>query len=110
MPMILVDTEQADLIEVATYMLEQALTARAKRADPGKVITNSLTLQAAKLETLRNQLAQPDPPQLDRLAPAVRESVEHMARIIVSDHEEALKVATYEQLRQVINAAPLPSA
>jgi hypothetical protein len=72
MPVIIVDTEQAALIEAALVMLESALVARTERADPDQVISKALNLQAMKLATVRKLLQAPEPPAYVDLEPHLR--------------------------------------
>jgi len=110
MPMILVDTEQAALIEAAIAMLEAALTARVNRADPEKIISQSLALQAGKLATVRALLQAPDAPEFDQL----EESARSMAYRLMSEVAEARHPKdarrAWRELRVLVNAPALPGA
>lgn len=110
MPSLYLDSEQADLIEAACAMLEAALTARVKRADPEKVISNSLQLQAHKLSTVRAQLAAGEPPPWH----ALNESLKSRALALMSDlaqgKDQTSKEHAWRALRALVNAPHLPTA
>jgi len=109
MPVIHVDTEQAELVEVAISMLEAALTARTRRADPDKIISNSLTLQASKLATVRQLLSLPEPPPYSQLSPALRELADNLLWRLHTGIDGAEKDATFERLRGVLVAPAFPT-
>lgn len=108
MPVIIIDSEQAALIAIALSMLEGALTARVARADPDKVISNSLQLQANKLNTVLTLLQLPDPPDLSDLDPSLRSKAEHLIASL-ADPDNAKQFNDYWRiLRGVINAPGHP--
>ncbi len=104
MPHVYVDTEAAELVEAAVQMFEAALTARVKRADPNKFISNSLILQAGKLRTFRTMLASADPPTWGGLREGLQKKAIRYAAEIASMTGEPEKAAAWEQLRAIINA------
>lgn len=104
MPVIHVDTEQAALMKAAFQMLEAALTARVERADPEKIISNSLTLQAAKLETVRKLLDLPEPPPLSQLSPEMRKLADNLLWSLHRDASVEEKDVLFERLRGVMVA------
>ncbi len=105
MPVVYVDTEQAELLEASCSMLEAALSARVKRQDPDLHISNSLALQASKLATFRAQLKMPAPPPLSGLAePLRRKAIRAATQLSTADTTEA-KDAAWEILRGLIVAA-----
>lgn len=110
MPVVIVDTEQADLMEAAFVMLEAALTARTARADPDKVISNSLNLQALKLKTVRTLLRQPDPLKWSELPREGQERIIQVVEQLKTVKGPAHADQLYERLRGLLNAAPLPRA
>lgn len=105
MPVIIVDSEQASLIEVSLAMLEGALTARVARADPDKVISNSLLLQANKLNTVRDLLRLPDPPAFSELDPALKRKAEHLI-LSMADPDNAAQFNDYWTLLRGVAVAP----
>lgn len=110
MPMILVDTEQAALIEAAIAMLEAALTARVDRADPEKIISQSLALQAGKLATVRALLQAGDPPEFDQMEESTRSMAYRlMAEIAESAQPKGARRA-WRELRVLVNAPALPAS
>lgn len=108
MPVAIVDTEQAALIEVALTMLEAALTARVTRADPDKIISHSLALQAKKLATVRVMLAQPDPPPWSAMSASERDRVLSILETLRAGPRKADADALYQRLRSIALAAPFP--
>lgn len=108
MPVVIVDTEQAALMETAFVMLESALTARTERADPEKVISNSLNLQAIKLATVRKLLRSPEPPTWSKLSPEERNKLLTLVNSIPEQKKSADRDALYKRLRGIINAPGLP--
>lgn len=108
MPIAIVDTEQAALIEVALTMLEAALTARVTRADPDKIISHSLSLQAKKLATVRMMLAQPDPLSFSMLDKATRDRAEKAMAAILEHPANKTADALWEKLRALMVASPGP--
>jgi hypothetical protein len=105
MPVVIVDTEAAALVEAAVEMLEAALTARVSRADPDQIISNSLKLQAHKLSSFRDQLHAPDPPPWSQLPEPLRRKAINMATGFVGAESADQKNQYWEQLRGLINAA-----
>lgn len=75
MPTLIVDTEQAALIQVSVEMLQAALRARSARANPEKIITDSLALQANKLEVVMAQLSAPEPPEFSLLDASTKNAI-----------------------------------
>lgn len=110
MPVIIIDTEQAALIEVAIKMLEGALTARVERADPEAIISNSLKLQASKLGTVRLLLAQGDPPEFSDLPPFVREQAETLLFHLHTAKGAPDMNRWWKMLRDLANAPAFPPA
>jgi hypothetical protein len=108
MPVIHVDTEQAALIEAALTMFEAALSARVERADPDKIISNSLALQAAKLKNVRVLLHLPDPPLFSLLDPVMLKKAHDLLWVLHTDAPAPEADQWWEQLRGVINAPGLP--
>lgn len=109
MPMILVDSEQAALIEVALSMLEGALVARTARADPDAIISNSLRLQANKLATVRAHLAMPEPPLFKHLPDSVQNAVRTAAKQILEDKQGDTADLAFARLRGFVYAAAVPA-
>lgn len=110
MPVIHVDTEQADLIAAALEMFEAALKARVTRVDPDRVISKALELQAMKLATVRALLQLPDPPPYSELAPNLQGlAVQLMKHIIENTAPDAVNPA-WERLRGVAYAPAFPNA
>lgn len=110
MPVIHIDTEQAALIETALVMLESALTARVTRADPEKIISNSLKLQAAKLATVRTLLAQEEPPDFSALPTELQMQVYRAAFEGLGHRDPQIVNAAWRQIRGVAIAAAFPRA
>jgi hypothetical protein len=110
MPTIMIDAEQADLIEVAITMLEAALRARSKRIDPGKVISNSLALQGNKLATVRTLLAAGEPPNWSNLDPVLRKKAMLAIEIIINTDGGQAADAAWHQLRGISAAPAFPAA
>lgn len=108
MPVVIVDSEQAALMEAAFAMLEAALTARVERADPEKVISNSLSLQALKLKTVRTLLQAPEPPTWSEMDDAGRERITQLFEQIHKSRRKADRDALYQRLRGVVNAPGIP--
>jgi len=104
MPVIHVDTEQAALMKAAFQMLEAALVARVERADPDQIISNSLTLQAGKLETVRRLLDLPEPPAYSQLSPEMRKLADNLLWALHKDATVEEKDALFERLRGVLVA------
>lgn len=110
MPVVIIDTEQAALIEAALVMFEAALTARTERADPEKIISNSLALQAAKLANVRALMKLPDPPPFSELDPTMLKKAHDLLWALHTDAPSTSADQWWEQLRGVINAPGLPRA
>lgn len=110
MPVLIIDTEQAELIEVAITMLEGALTARTRRADPEKIISKSLDLQAIKLKTVRTLMAQGDPPAWSDLPQGDRTRVLSTLSALSEVKNMGERDALYKRLRELVNAPGLPRA
>lgn len=110
MPVVIVDTEQAALMETAFVMLEAALNARVERADPEKIVSNSLALQAAKLKTVRELLKMPDPPDFSGLEGSMQQKAIHLVASLADPDEHASRDAYWRALRTVINAPGFPTS
>ena len=109
MPTLLIDTEAAALIDVATTMLQSALRARSERADPEKIITDSLQLQANKLEVVMAQLYQPDPPDFSRLDSALRSQAIDLMQRLAADPLRSDRDALWNQLRRLAVTPGFPA-
>jgi len=107
MPALFVDTEQAALIKVAVEMLHNALSARVERANPGKIISDSLNLQANKLATVMAQLAEPDPPVFSRLDEPLRRAALNAATVLVATPQGRSADAAWNELRSLAIAPGL---
>ena len=105
MPIVYVDSEAADLIEAAVTMLEAALKARVKRADPNQIISNSLILQSHKLESFRTMLRGPEPPPLSGLPESIRRKAVRAAEQLVQAESTEAKDAAWELIRGITIAA-----
>lgn len=110
MPMVYVDTEAADLVEAAVQMLEAALTARTKRADPEQVISNSLKLQAHKLESFRAQLRSKAPPPLSGMEEPLRRKALSAAKGLVEAKTPDAADQHWRNIVGLVHAAQGPSA
>lgn len=108
MPVLIVDTEQAALIKAALQMLQQALTARVERADPEKIISNSLSLQAKKLEMVVVALDAPDPPPFSELDPTLRKKASDLLFALHTKAADEAANQWWQALRAVVNAPGLP--
>ncbi len=108
MPHIYVDAEAAALIEAAVQMLEAALTARVERADPGKVISNSLTLQAHKLATFRKQLKAPPPSDFGMMPEPLRRKAFTVIKQLALEPKPEVVDLHWRTLRGLILAAEHP--
>lgn len=110
MPVVIVDSEQAALIEAALQMFEAALTARVSRVDPEQVISKALTLQSLKLATVRDLLKLPDPPPFSKLEPTMLGKAHALLIALQGEALEGSADVWWEQLRGVINAPGLPAS
>lgn len=110
MPVIIVDTEQAALIEAALTMFEAALTARVERVDPDQVISKALNLQSLKLATVRQLLKMPEPPDFSDLDPVMMKKAHDLLSQLDLDGPVSPINLWWNQLRTVINAPGLPQS
>ncbi len=110
MPMVFVDSEAADLVEAAVQMLEAALKARVKRADPNEIISNSLILQSHKLESFRAQLRSAPPPPLSGMAPPLRKKALTAAKALVAADDNDSMDHHWRTLTGLVHASQGPSA
>lgn len=108
MPVVHVDTEAAALIEAAVTMLEAALTARVERADPDKIISNSLILQSHKLESFRAQLHAGPPPTFSMMSEPLMRKALRAAKGLVDASDDGARNTNWELLRGLLNAAAIP--
>lgn len=104
MPLVQLDTEQADLLRVATEMLSGALRARVKRADPDKIISNSLVLQSNKLESALAQLALPDPPRWEHMTEQRQRHIIQLCSLIAGEAYGSARGTIVQQLRGALIA------
>lgn len=110
MPLVHVDSEAADLIEAAVTMLEAALSARVKRADPENVISNSLTLQTNKLKSFRAGLRSLPPPPFSAMVEPLQRKALSAAKGLLSAASADDKDAHWRNLVGLVNAAQTPPA
>ena len=108
MPLIHVDTEAAELVELALTMMSGALEARSRRADPDRIITDSLKLQANKLTGVREALRNREPAEWAELNEAARKQVRTFCEILASPAADHVHQAAYARLRQIC-IAPRPN-
>jgi hypothetical protein len=83
MPLIDVDEEQAALIEAGINAIDACLAARVVRADPNKVLSNSMRLQRRKVANMRDLLAHPPKRGWDDLHPDQQVQVFTLARALI---------------------------
>lgn len=110
MPVVIVDTEQAALMEAAFVMLEAALSARVKRVDPLHIISDSFELQAKKLATVRKLLQAADPPAWRELSPELRKKAKNTLWLMHREGDDDMMDACWEGLRQLVNAPAPPQS
>lgn len=101
MPVLIVDTEQASLVRTAVEMLTAALMARSQRADPEKIISDSLALQANKLATVLAELDQPDPPEWSNLDASLRRTALNAMHLLATEPKQDGANALWAELRRV---------
>lgn len=70
------DREQADLIDAALSFAVAALDTRAKRVDPGGVVSEAHRLQEIKLQQVRMQMAAPPLATYSSLSKANRSRID----------------------------------
>jgi hypothetical protein len=109
LPTINIDAEGAALMEAACTMLEAALTARVERADPDKIISSSLKLQANKLATARALMRLPDPPRWEETHESQRAAFLGAAKLLLDNPDAPAATLIYERLRGLVNAPGLPT-
>jgi hypothetical protein len=105
--MLIVDQEQAELIDAAVEMMHAALTARARRVDPGRVISDSITLQAHKLATVRRFLSQGAPYRWADLPDALKAKARAAVRVLADATPGADQEKAWENLRGLTNSNPM---
>lgn len=108
MPVAIMDTEAAELVIAATVMFSAALTARTRRADPEKILSNSLTLQANKLVTVIAQLEAGDPPEWDHMTQAKQDELTGLFKMATAPDFSTGRVAIVARIRALLNAVPFP--
>lgn len=109
MPMLKVDSEAAELTVTAVEMLRAALSARVRRADPQQVISNSLTLQANKLESVTAQLLGGEPPTWAEMSTPMQQQVVRLAQQLAMNKDPAHRAAILEMLREILTATETPN-
>ncbi len=86
-------------------MFHAALTARSRRADPEKIISNSLILQTHKLASVRDALRAGEPPPFGQMAEPLRRKALATAKALATTHEPAEADRHWETLRGLLVAA-----
>lgn len=98
-PIILhLDDEQAALIEAALEFSTVALEARAKRVDPGKVLSQSHQLQAIKLQQVQKQLKVTPMPRYSDMTEPERATFDEVARRLADSQDVREKDAALDAL------------
>lgn len=105
MPVVYLDSEAADMVQASCAMMEAALKARVKRADPDNHISNSLILQANKLETFRRMLDAPEPPKWSTLAEPLQVKAERVMKSMMSATKPEDLDLLWDTLRAICLAA-----
>lgn len=108
MPMLFIDDEQAELLDIASEMMAGALLARSRRADPDRIITDSHKLQANKLAAVRAQLKAKAPPHLSQLHEAFQAKALNLMRTIIAEPKSSNADRAWVSLRGMVNSADLP--
>lgn len=108
MPVAIMDSEAAELVVVATTMLSAALVARTRRADPEKILSNSLILQAHKLSTVIAQLEAGDPPEWDHMTQNRQDELRALFQMATADDFKAGRVQIVGRIRALLNAVHFP--
>lgn len=108
MPYVYLDAEAAAMVELSCVMLETALKTRVARVDPDGIISNSLILQARKLETFRAMAKAPEPPKFTQMPEPIRRKALATATMLQGETDPEEKNRLWEQLRGLLIAAPIP--
>lgn len=106
MPILHLDREAAGLLIVSAEMLAAALRLRTERADPDKIISDSLTLQSNKLATALIQLAGPDPREFDAFTEEEAQQIAIMGEMMATSYSIEQRKGTWRRLRAMLLAAP----
>jgi len=106
MPIIWFDTEQAELTQAAIVMMRAALVARSDRADPEKVITNSMRLQANKLASIEHQLNNPEPLDWAALPRELRDQLHNHMLVLTHAHPPQVQEQAYRTLKLLVLSVP----
>lgn len=99
MPLLMIDSEQGDLVEIAVQMMHAALGARAKRRDPDRLITDSMVLQQHKLTSVLNRLKQSDPIEWDEMTPDEQAGAILIIQAIQATDDHKARRALWAKLR-----------
>lgn len=110
MPILKVDSEAAELAVVGIEMLQAALSARVRRADPQGLISDSLQLQANKLESVVAQMLAPEPPEWDEMSEAAQKRAVLLALNFASNKSPGHRAALFGMLREMLTASDLEHA
>lgn len=110
MPILKIDSEAAELAVVGIEMLQAALSARVKRADPHAVISNSLILQANKLESVVQQMLADEPPPWKLLTAEAQMRIRLLAQLLSQENDTNDAGRYYEMLREILTASEEPRA
>lgn len=104
MPVLILDTEQAELIGIASEMQKAALLARSRRADPDGIISQGMELQASKLQTVLDGLKAPEPPDWSGLDAGLKRRARDLLQQLALDRGDPSADDAWRELRSLINA------
>lgn len=95
---VLLDTEQAQLISEGADAISRMLGIRLERADPDKVISNSFELQKLKLDHVKRQLDLPALPDWDGISPERRSAIRSLAKVLSDDTNARFHADAFQRI------------
>lgn len=96
------DSEQFALVEAGLNAIDAVLAARTERADPDRIITDSLKLQRRKLTNLRFQAMHPPNREWRNLRPTRRLMALKLMQHVIGEEDGDAAAASWDRLVSLV--------
>lgn len=103
---LVLDTEQADLMEASAVMMHAALDARARRMDPDKIISTSAGMSRAKLDSVLAQIRLGPLLDLSDFEFSMRDSIFKLATALAAETDLDRQDEIWQALRAFVLYRP----
>lgn len=100
--LLILDTEQADLVDAANQMMIAAMEARARRIDPDEWVSKTAKMTRAKCESVKAQLDLGPLLDWDKLAVNRKLEIRKLAKALLDAETEEQENTFYSGLRALV--------